>query len=94
MNYKSSTVTDSNKRGATADSNPFNYADMLDAQVRFLEGDLLTIVDATEADAEKREAMKSLVRKAVRERFNYMSGLVFEFKGDAVGNLQIVSTKN
>jgi len=74
-----SKTSSTNSRGAVEDNNAFNYSDMLDAQVRFLEGDLLTIIDATESDASKREATKSLIRKAVRERFNYMGSFVFSF---------------
>ena len=55
----------------------FHYSSMLDAQMKFLEGKLLTIIDATESDKEKREATKSLVKAAIREQFNHMQTFSF-----------------
>lgn len=93
--YNVKTSSTNNSRGSSEPENSlsFDYVNMLDAQVRFLEGELLTIIDATESNAEKREATKSLVKRVVRDRFNYMLGFSFVASGqDAVDNLQTVST--
>ncbi len=45
-------------------------------QVRFLEGKLLTVVDASYSDREQREAIKSLVKKEVRNWSDWVHQLI------------------
>lgn len=46
--------------------------DWFHTQVSFLEGKVLTVVDASYSDREQREAVKSLMRKTVREWGNWV----------------------
>lgn len=47
------------------------------AQLRFLEGRLLTIVEAAIADQAQREAVKSLVRGEIAQTYNAFSPVGF-----------------
>lgn len=44
------------------------------AQFRFLEGKVLTIIDASTEDVRKASAMKDLVKGAFRQQMNHVSG--------------------
>jgi len=45
---------------------------VFESQVRFLQGDILTIVDAAFADKEQRKAVKDLVRAKFNDRFKWV----------------------
>lgn len=45
-------------------------------QISFLEGKLLTVVDASYSDREQREAVKSLIKKEVRTWGDWVHSLI------------------
>lgn len=45
-----------------------DVVDMIDSQLRFLEGKVLTVVDAAFSDREQRKAVKDLTRQQFREQ--------------------------
>lgn len=47
-------------------------------QISFLEGKLLTVVDASYSDREQREAIKSLVKKEVRSWGDWVHSLIID----------------
>lgn len=55
----------------------FEYSqNALEAQMNFLIGKLLTIVDASIADKQQREALKTLVKREVWDQTEYMLSTV------------------
>jgi len=62
--------------------------DFVRTQMGFLEGKLLTVVDASYSDREQRDAVKSLVKKVVREQFDHIIECLVtqECGGSTLGN--------
>ncbi len=48
----------------------------IQAQIKFLSGDILTIVDASYSDVTQRDAVKSLVKSTVSRSLDYVRDLV------------------
>lgn len=50
------------------------------AQIGFLMGKVLTIVEASYSDKEQRKAVKDLIRAAFQDRTIYIHGLVYDVR--------------
>lgn len=55
-------------------SGPMVPLDAVEAQFGFLEGKVLTVLDASFGDREQRKAAKDLVRSAFRSQRDYIAG--------------------
>lgn len=53
-----------------------DVVDMVDSRLRFLEGKVLTIVDAAFSDREQRKAVKDLTRQQFREQQKWIYEIV------------------
>lgn len=62
-------------RSNTPNSDVRNYltSQFIHDNLRYLEGDILTIVDAVAADHDQREAIKSLVRQQFGKKHDWFS---------------------
>lgn len=81
-------------------SNNFNSVEFIESQIgemkRFLEGRILTIVDASVSDREQRKAIKDLVRESIWSEEGYTKSIlnVVEGKPPYKENLEPVPVMN
>lgn len=67
----------------------------VNTQVRFLEGDILTIIDASIGEKEQRKALKDVLRNAFKRRMDYIAEILTEEKGNSIdehGNITFAPT--
>lgn len=51
--------------------------DAIQAQVKFLQGKVLTVIDASYSDKEQKKAVKDLVNKAFSDQLSYIMQLCY-----------------
>lgn len=74
----------------TRSGHPFFYSQIV-SQFRFLEGNILTVVDAAFSDREQRKAVKDLVRGHIREQLKYIESCCFDRSSELTAAPEAVS---
>lgn len=56
---------------------PYAAISTIQAQIGYLEGEILTLVDATFADAEQRKAFKDIIKDRFRAKLRWIEKLCY-----------------